>query len=220
MVDNGKSRKKLAFGKIEFHDLQNIVQIDEHLDPTVFDDWFGFDYELEPGEEQFLADLIDENWRYVDSFSEEELKAQIIIPLVNKVKFFHNGIRGWYERPLKGVINNVLLQGSPDYMVASGIETPNKPYFFLQEYKKELGDRHPKNPLLAEMMVALELNEETVMRGTFIIGRTWNFVLLYKLGMHEYTYYRSRDLSVLSLDDLRTIYVNLQAVKATAISLT
>jgi len=176
MAESSKPRKKFSFKKIEFHDLQNIVQIDELLDEAVFDDWFQFDYTLTQDEDTFLQELITENWRYVDSYSEEELKAQIIIPLVNKVNFFQNGVRGWYERPLKGTINGVILQGSPDYMVASGIETPTNPYFFIQEYKKELGDRHPKNPLLAEMMVALELNQMTTIRGAFIIGRTWNFV--------------------------------------------
>ncbi|MBV7333372.1 hypothetical protein KFU94_35075 [Chloroflexi bacterium TSY] len=209
-------RKRLSFAKIEFHDLQNLVQIDELFDDSVFDDWFQFDYRLNQEEEQFLMTLIEENRRYVDSFSEEELKAQIIIPLINKVNFFHKGVRGWYERPLKGVINHVLLQGNPDYMVASGIETPQRPYFFIQEYKKELGDRHPKNPLLAEMMVALELSQDTLMRGAFIIGRTWNFLILKKLDVNQYTYFRSLDLSVLNLKDLKTIYVNLHAIKAIA----
>jgi len=209
--------QKLSFGKIEFHDLQRIAQIDESFDDSIFDDWFQFEYTLSQDEEQFLQILLEKNRRYVDSYSEEELKAQVIIPLINEVDFFHKGIRGWYERPLKGMVNNTLLQGKPDYMVAQGIETPQQPYFFIQEYKKELGDRHPKNPLLAEMMVALESNKETMIYGAFIIGRTWNFVILKKLGANQYTYVRSRDLSVLSLDDLKTVYVNLQAVKASVI---
>ena len=87
---------------------------------------------------------------------------------------------------------------------------------FIQEYKKELGDHHPKNPLLAEMMVALELNQATLMRGAFIIGRIWNFVILKKLAIHQYVYYRSRDLSVLNFDDLKGIYTSLEAVKGFA----
>ena len=120
MVGKDKLHRKLSFGKIEFHDLQSFVKIEELLDPSAFDEWFHFDYTLDEADEQFLTELIEENWRYVDSFSEKELKAQIVIPLVNRVKFFRNGVRGWYKRPLKGEINNVLLQGNSDYMVAIG----------------------------------------------------------------------------------------------------
>ena len=209
-------RKKMSFGKIEFRDLQKITQIDEDFDDSIFDDWLQFDYTLNQDEEQFIVTLIELNRRYVDSYSAEELKAQVVIPLLNKVNFFHDGVRGWYERPLKGVINNVLLTGHPDYMVAKGIETPSEPYFFIQEYKKELGERHPKNPLLAEMMVALELNHQTIMRGAFVIGGTWNFIILKKLGADQYTYFRSRDFSVLDQNELKMIYVSLQAIKALA----
>ena len=131
----------------------------------------------------------------------------------NQINFFGHNVRGWYERPLSGVINHVLLSGYTDYMIAKGIETPECPYFFIQEYKKELGDRHPKNALLAEMMVAMELNEENLMRGAFVIGRIWNFVILTKLGNNQYEYFRSPDFNVLKIQELKQLYINLQAIK-------
>jgi hypothetical protein len=208
-----KYKKMLAFGKREYRHLEELVDITEIIDYTVFDDWFNFNYIPNPEEEDFLQGLLDDNIRFLDSYSEEELKAQLIIPLVNKVKFFHNGVRGWYERPLKGVINGVLLHGKTDYMVARGIEAPKLPYFFIQEYKKELGDKHPKNPLLAEMMVAMQLNQENFMRGAFVISRLWNFVILKKIGDNKYEYFRSPDLNVLKSKEIKQIYINLQAIK-------
>jgi len=208
-----KNEHKLAFGQIEYRHLEELVAITEIIDYTVFDDWFNFNYAINSEEEFFLQKLLDDNIRFLDSYSEEELKAQFIIPLINKVNFFYNGMRGWYERPLKGIINDVILHGKTDYMVARGIETPRQPYFFIQEYKKELGNRHPKNQLLAEMMVAMQLNQDNFMRGAFVISRLWNFVILKKIGDNKYEYFRSPDFNVLKISELKQIYVNLQAIK-------
>jgi len=208
-----KYRKSLSFSKIEYQHLEELVEIKEIIDHSIFDEWFHFDYILSAEEENFLQKLLNDNIRFLDSYSEEELKAQLIIPLINKVNFFHSTIRGWYERPLKGIINNVLLHGKTDYMVARGVETPKQPYFFLQEYKRELGDKHPKNQLLAEMMVAMQLNNNDLMRGAFVISRLWNFVILKKCGSHRYEYFRSPDFNVLKINEFRQIYINLQAIK-------
>ncbi len=208
-----KHKKILSFSKIEYRHLEELVDITEIIDYAVFDGWFNFNYTLNPEEENFLRKLLDDNIRFLDSYSKEELKAQVIIPLINKVDFFHNGVRGWYERFLKGMINGRLLHGKTDYMVARGIETPKLPYFFIREYKKELGDKHPKNPLLAEMMVAMQLNQENFMRGAFVISRLWNFVILRKISDNKYEYFRSPDFNVLKIQELKQIYVNLQAIK-------
>ena len=206
-------KKRHSFSRLEFKDLCQITNITERINDAAFDPWFNYSYSISHNEEAFLTQLRDNNRRFLDSYSEKELKAQFIIPLLNQVNFFHNGIRGWYERPLSGVINSFLLRGQTDYMIAKGIETPEKPYFFIQEYKKELGDRHPKNPLLAEMMVAMQLNEENVMRGAFVISRLWNFVILKKIAANQYEYFRSPDFDVLKIQELKQIYINLQAIK-------
>lgn len=208
------AKKKMSFSRISFEDLLELVDIREVMDYSVFEDWFRFDYSLNPEEEAFLEDLLTRNLRFVDTYLEEELKAQFIIPLLNKVNFFHGQARGWYERPLQARINEVLLHGRTDYMVARGIETPREPYFFIQEYKQELGDRHPKNALLAEMMVALELNGGSQMRGAYVIGKSWTFVLLNKESEHRYEYFRSQDFSAIKISELQGIYRNLQSVKA------
>ncbi|OQY44452.1 MAG: hypothetical protein B6247_30245 [Candidatus Parabeggiatoa sp. nov. 2] len=206
-------QKRRSFSKLEFKDLRNIVDITERIDDTVFDTWFNYAYKISQTEAQFLTQLLNTNRRFLDSYTEEELKAQFIIPLLNQINFFANEVRGWYERPLGGVINHVLLSGYTDYMIAKGIETPERPYFFIQEYQKELGNRHPKNPLLAEMMVAMQLNDENLMRGAFVIGRIWNFVILKKLGNNQYEYFRSPDFNVLKIQELKQLYINLQAIK-------
>jgi hypothetical protein len=207
-------KKKISFSRVTFEDLLDLIDIREVMDYSVFEEWFGFDYSLNQDEKAFLEDLLARNLRFLDTYLEEELKAQFIIPLLNQVDFFQGQVRGWYERPLQARINNVLLHGRTDYMVARGIETPRKPYFFIQEYKQEFGDRHPKNALLAEMMVALELNGASQMRGAYVIGKSWTFVLLNKEDDKGYAYFRSQDFSAIKIPELQGIYRNLQAIKA------
>ncbi|MCB1189797.1 MAG: hypothetical protein H7A23_00860 [Leptospiraceae bacterium] len=44
-------------------------------------------------------------------------------------------IQDWYEASIQGTVNGVEIKGYADFMVATGIKEPQKPYFFIQEYK-------------------------------------------------------------------------------------
>jgi hypothetical protein len=207
-------QRKLSFHKITLADLQSFIEINEIVDCKPFDEWFSYAYSLTDEEKGLLTALVEPNIIYFDSFTEEELKAKFIIPILNKIDFRGPKIRDWYERPLKGVINGVLLTGPTDFMVATGIETPQSPFFFIQEYKKLLGQNHPKNPLLAEMIVAMQQNGRNRMLGAFVISKFWQFVIIDKLKDWEYRYYISRDFSAIQIEDVFAIYKNLQFIKS------
>ncbi len=64
------------------------------------------------------------------------------------------------------------------------------------------------------MMVALELNQDTVTRGAYSIGRDRYFLNLRKLAEHRYEYVESKDFSALKINELQGMYMNLQAMKA------
>ncbi len=51
------------------------------------------------------------------------------------------------------------------------------------------------------------------MRGGYIIGRNWFFVVLEKVGENKFEYAVSKQFDSLDLPDLKQIYVILQAVK-------
>ena len=57
---------------------------------------------------------------------------------------------------------------------------PEKPYFFLHEYKQEKkGSNDPLGQLLVEMLAAKTLNADNLpMYGCYVIGRFWFFVIL------------------------------------------
>ena len=63
------------------------------------------------------------------------------------------------------------------------------------------------------MISAVELNKTTTIRGAFITGAIWNFVILEKLGVDKYQYFKSKIFNSTNIDELKEIYKNLQFVK-------
>ncbi len=208
-----KKRTKISFATVEYSDLKKIIDLNQQISENIFDEWFNFQYFLSEEEEKFLKDLILENIFYVSSYTEEELKVEFITPLLRKVNFRTKNKRGWYERLLVATINGEIVGGVIDFMVAKGEETPESPYFFIQEFKREGKASHPKNQLLAEMLVAIELNNVNLMRGAYVIGRIWHFVILEKITDNSYQYFVSDAFDSLSFKGLKQIFICLQAVK-------
>lgn len=134
---------------------------------------------------------------------------------MNKVNFksFENKTRDFYEETLIYETENFILRGVTDFVVAKGLEYPEKPYFFIQEFKKGLQYSNPEPQLLAELISAVELNNFTQIKGAFIIGENWNFVILDKLAKDKYQYFISRTFNATNINDLESIYKNLLFVK-------
>ncbi len=206
--------KTISFSTVKFADLARLVDLRQIIDDSVFAEWFGYEYPLNEDEKQLLLTLIEENRQFMLSYSEDELKMKFLAPLLNAVHFHTDHIRDWYQRPLKAKINNVILSGYTDFMVATGIKEPEKPYFFIQEFKKTKIDTDPEDQLLAEMLVAMTLNQMTIMHGAYIIGKIWNFVILTQQAQNHYEYYVSLAFDSSNPEALQQIYTNLQAVKA------
>ena len=206
--------KTLSFSNITFADLQKIVTIRQIIRDEAFAEWFGFDYIFTQEELDLFRRLIDKHRPLILSYSEDELKMKFLAPLLNTINFETDTLRDWYQRPLQATINHVILKGYVDFMVAKGVKEPEIPYFFIQEFKKSKFERDPEDQLLAEMLVALALNETPIMRGAYIIGREWHFVMLTRSPTDEYEYVVSKTFDSVWLDDLKQIYTNLQAVKA------
>ncbi len=87
-------------------------------------------------------------------------------------------------------------------MVASGEDTPKKPYFFIHEYKPSRKSEDPLGQLLAAMVAAQTHNaDKSPVLGCFVIGALWQFVVL-----EEKTYCVSRTYDANQMDDLLGIY--------------
>ena len=206
--------KKLSFSRITFADLQKLVNIRQVVDDAVFDVWFKYAYHINKAERELLGALVSEHRPFMLSYSEDELKMKFLAPLLNSVHFYKNGIRDWYQRPLKATINHVTLSGYVDFMVATGVKEPERPYFFIQEFKRSKFEVDPEDQLLAEMLTAMRLNTSQSMHGAYIIGQEWRFVILRESASQRYEYYVSLIFDASNINDLQQIYSNLQAVKA------
>jgi hypothetical protein len=208
--------KSYNFSTIRFSDLKSIVDIRlgsqaNHLHK--FDEWFMYAYSLSEKELHFLENLIQKNKFLLPSYSEEKLKVKFIGVILNEVDFANEQLQDWYDSSLSGFLNGVKIKGLTDFMIAKGNVEPETPYFFIQEFKPSIPDHNPSHQLLAEMLVAMEKNQTFVLRGGYIIGQIWKFVLLEKVGENKFEYYVSEAFDCLKINELKQIYINLQAVK-------
>ncbi|NJL74790.1 MAG: hypothetical protein HC892_06880 [Saprospiraceae bacterium] len=206
--------RQISFSTISLKQLREIVDIKPEMDETVFDKWLHYVYEISEEEVSFLYGLLEDERLLISGFSEEELKAKFIIPILNKVNFQVGGLHDWYERTLRGVVNGVEIGGKTDFLVATGIKEPEKPYFFIQEFKPSESSSSPQDQLLGELLVALHLNNESQMLGAYVLNELWRFLLLVKNNEERYTYYLSTGFNCLNKEDLKQLYASLQGVKA------
>ena len=204
-----------SFSQINDIDLEELVDIKIVDNETVFNQWFNNDSILDDEITIFLDKLIKKEKRYIRYYNEEDLKINFIAPILNLVDFktIDENIRAFYEERLTYKNEKFIFSGLVDFMVSKGFKRPNKPYFFIQEFKKRIKSTDPEPQLLAEMISAVELNKTQTMRGAFIIGEDWYFVILEKLGKDKYQYFISEVFNSTKIEDLKKIYKNLRFVK-------
>jgi hypothetical protein len=147
------------------------------------------------------------------AWNEEELKINFIafvfylanIDVPEKIYTF-------FERRLSGKVDDIEISVVVDGMVAtptlSGL--PKTPYFFLQEFKRSLGDDHdPEGQMLAAMILSQHLNQdEKTVYGCWLQGKFWNFTTL--IGKN---YCVSKSYDAADIEDLKQIVLILRKLK-------
>ncbi|MCK5521686.1 MAG: hypothetical protein KAI83_01005 [Thiomargarita sp.] len=205
-----------SFSKISFSELKNLVEIKPKLNYDKFNHWFNDEnIILNDKDTLFLKNLIDKNIFFLENYKEEDLKVKFITPILNRIDFINidKEIRDFYDENLFYQTDQFILNGETDFVVAKGYFYSEKPYFFIQEFKKSKTAKDPEPQLLAELIAAIELNDFTTIKGAFIIGAIWNFVILEKLEINKYQYFVSRNYDSTDLEKLKGIYKNLLFVK-------
>ncbi|EDN70640.1 hypothetical protein BGP_5194 [Beggiatoa sp. PS] len=151
----------------------------------------------------------------MERYYEEDLKVYYIIPLLNQIDFLNRDkeIRGFYELPMSYTTKKFILTGSVDFVVSEGLVESKKPYFFIQEFKRSEEYSNPRPQLLAELISAVELNDWKFIKGAYIVGGNWHFVILEKIERHQYQYFISQQFDSTKIEDLKLIYKNLLFVK-------
>ncbi len=205
-----------SFSQITLADLRSIVKINLRLDNSKFDTWFNrANTTLNDSDVTFLENLINKHAFAIETYKEETLKIKFISPILNRVEFsnFDKEICDFYDEPLLYKHKNFILTGNVDFMVAKGYFYSEIPYFFIQEFKPSTTAKNPQPQLLAELVAAIELAQYTQIKGAFIIGVLWYFVILEKVGNDEYQYFISKSHDSTDLEKLQGIYKNLLNVK-------
>lgn len=139
-------------------------------------------------EKQTLLDLQEPLTWGGKSWNEVELENKFISPVIMTAKIDDRSIGYFLERPLKGTVGNYELSGIVDGMIATGFRDPDVPFFCMHEYtsttlsasKKSVENQgSPDAQALAAMLVAREQNNnEKPIYGMYIVGLTWNFMVL------------------------------------------
>ena len=209
------------YSKIRDRDLTTLFEIERNVDRHRFDDWFNTPIDIDRATEVFLAELLDENTILMDSYGEEDLKINFIGPLLKRVRFtsFEQHIRAFYEVSMTYATSRFIFNGTVDFMVAEGLVESKRPYFFIQEFKRSEDYGNPRPQLLAELISALELNAWPTMKGAYVIGGSWHFVILEKLASETYQYFLSPNFDATKIEDVTRIYKYLVCVKQEILSM-
>jgi len=204
-----------TFSKVTHNILKELVDIKQKSAGDNFDNWFNNEILINKTLIDFFQELIDDNKELMNSYNEEDLKIKFLAPLLNKVQFKSTvkEFRDFYELPMTYKTDKFILNGTTDFVVSKGLFTSEKPYFFIQEFKKGQTDGYPESQLLAELISAVELNNWDNIKGAYIVGAIWYFVILKRLEKHRYNYFVSQSFDSTKVDDLQAIYKNLIFVK-------
>jgi hypothetical protein len=173
--------KKINFRDWTVEKIEDAFGLRQEFDHPVLERLVSFQYEISDMEKMILSKLQYNYKRFGgEDWNEAELATKFINPLIvfsdiDNIKF------GFFvERELSTTIDDYELAGKVDGMIATGFRSPKKPYFCLNEYKKESdpsGD--PRGQLLIAMMVAQSLNQDgKPIYGLYVVGKLWRFVLL------------------------------------------
>jgi hypothetical protein len=194
-------------------------QINKNISFETLHQWLAIkEHELTSFESELLEKVRQELVTYEREWNEEELKVNFIgfiffLAHINEPR----RIKTFFERKLIGKVNNIDISVIVDCMIATPLKSgrPASPYFFMQEYKRSLGDDHdPEGQMLAAMILAQSLNQDNKpVYGCWVQGKYWNFTTL--LGSN---YCVSRGFDATELADLQQIIFILRRLKTLILS--
>ena len=203
--------------KLNDYDGAEVIErfnIEKQSECIVLDDWLNVAGTLNDIE-KYILDKAQKDIKLTGrDWNEEELKMNFVA-LVFFVASLNvpKKIQVFYERRLSGEVEGIAISVKVDGMLATptNANRPKMPYFFLQEFKRSLGDDHdPEGQMLAAMILAQEINkDQKPIYGCWLQGKFWNFTTL--IGRN---YCVSRAYDATNIKDLIDIVLILRKLKA------
>jgi hypothetical protein len=198
--------------KSDIDDVLDAFALQRNTTCEILDKWLTVSHQFDETEQVILEKKRKQLEKDGDGWNEEELKMQFLaflfeIAAINE----QNKIKLFFERPLSAVLNGYELSVVCDAMVATpkGIGKPKKPYFFLQEFKKQKNAPDAEGQMLMAMLIAqAENGNENPVYGCWIQGRYWIFTTL-----HQKNYCVSKSYDATNKESLATIMSALRELK-------
>ncbi len=218
LLNSGIEPKKeivtYKYSRMQESVLRELVDIKRNMKKTIFDSWFNNDILIEKNVIKELEKLLEIEGDYIDFYKEADLKMRFLSPIFKLVDFKTEVSRDFYEESLRYENENFIFNGFVDIVISKGVDFLEKPYFFIQEFKRDEGlGVQPRVQLLAELISAVELNNWTKIKGAYLRGAMWHFVILEKLDKDKYQYFVSKRFDSSNIDGLKSIYKNLLFIK-------
>jgi hypothetical protein len=153
--------------------------------------------EISTEEKAKLTALQDKLLIYGKAWNVQELKERFISPMTESVNFydFEAKYGSFSNRYMETILQNTVVRGKVDWIVATGQYQPKQPFVFLNTHTYEnSGGIDPVGQLIATLYIAKVLSQKPVkpslfnpkpkvysnipLYGMYIIGSLWYFVRL------------------------------------------
>ncbi len=169
---------------LDTEDVLDAFGLKRNIGCALLDEWLGYETTLSEIDERILERkrlLLQNEGEF---WNEEELKMNFLAHIFDVAAMnVPDKIKLFYERPLHAIINGYEINVVCDAMLATpkGVGKPKKPYFFLQEFKKQKGkSQDAEGQMLAAMCVAqLENDHDAPVYGCYLQGKNWTFSTLH-----------------------------------------
>jgi len=198
------------FAQWSVEEVEETFEVSATLENPQMQAWLTGPAALSPDETQTLAQLQHRLLRHGYDWNEQEWIVNFIGPLLTLADFDQEQYHPFLEREIAVRINQEMLAGIVDFVVAQGKHSPRHPYFVIHESKKEYDSSNdPLGQLLVALVAAQKLNNDgNPIYGAYVLGRYWHFVLL---AGAVYTVHPG--LNAAAPDDLPVILATLKQTK-------
>lgn len=179
-METGQKASRLA---IDTDVLLSTFQLAKIPGGKTLETWLQASGELTPWQTELFELVYQKSINRMSGWNEEELKMKFVsfLFLIADIEVDHK-ISTFFERPLAATIAGHYLSVICDCLVATplGYNTPQHPYFFMQEFKKQKGDSYdPEAQMLAAMLIAQQQNADgKPLYGAWLTGGIWFFTVL------------------------------------------
>ncbi len=178
-----KKKKEIKYSEADLIRAFNLIRLKGNDAHPLMQEWVEVALPtLTVVEQSIFENIFKKAYYKIEGWNEEELKMKFIAHVMDLGHLEDNGAYFTYcEREIFAEVENKYLYLKADFMIAKGIlDSPEAPYFYIQEYKKlkdPSGDPVPQ--LIEGFLIAMHENQNgKPMYGCTVTGKLWDFFVM------------------------------------------